>query len=215
MEHLKQDKKRLIIRNCTSDEIEILLHNEEKAIKIEANKELEISTLFDSINLTIKEYYGENSEKLRLSEMVLGFIVSIPLFLINCINLETIDKSIKLPVSFNIPYLDAENEIFINNSAEPLKVCSLMMNSKGVTGEIVYSQEETERQVKEYYKSFAVSLIFPTIIFLAFIIVSICLKSAVSLVVFLTVLCLFYLFVLSIIKQNKKAIKNINNQIRK
>lgn len=215
MEHLKQDKKRLIIRNCTSDEIEILLHNEEKAIKIEANKELEISTLFDSINLTVKEYYGENSEKLRLSEMVLGFIVSIPLFLINCINLETIDKSIKLPVSFNIPYLDAENEIFINNSAEPLKVCSVMMNSKGVTGEIVYSQEETERQAKEYYKSFAVSLIFPTIIFLAFIIVSICLKSAVSLVVFLTVLCLFYLFVLSIIKQNKKAIKNINNQIRK
>ena len=215
MDHLKQDKKRLIIHNCTSDEIEILLHNEEKKIKIEANKELEISTLSDSINLTVKEYYGENSEKLRLSEMVLGFIVSIPLFLINCINLETIDKSIKLPVSFNIPYLDAENEIFINNSAEPLKVCSVMLNGKYVSGEIVYSQEETERQAKEYYKSFAVSLIFPTIIFLAFIIVSICLKSVVSLVVFLTVLCLFSLFILSIIKKNKKAIKNINNQIIK
>ena len=215
MEHLKQDKKRLIIHNCTSDEIEILLHNEEKKIKIEANKELEISTLSDSINLTVKEYYGENSEKLRLSEMVLGFIVSIPLFLINCINLETIDKSIKLPVCFNIPFLDAESEIFINNSAEPLKVCSVMVNGKYVSGEIVYSQEETERQAKEYYKSFAVSLIFPTIIFLAFIIVSICLKSAVSLVVFLTVLCLFSLFVLSIIKKNKKVIKNINNQIRK
>lgn len=215
MEHLKEDKKRLIIHNCTSDEIEILLHNEEKKIKIAANKELEISTLSDNINLTVKEYYGENSEKLRLSEMVLGFIVSIPLFLINCINLETIDKSIKLPVNFNIPYLDAENEIFINNSAEPLKVCSVMVNGKYVSGEIVYSQEETERQVKEYYKSFAVSLIFPTIIFLAFIIVSICLKSVVSLVVFLTVLCLFSLFVLSIIKQNKKAIKNINNQINK
>ena len=215
MEHLKQDKKRLIIHNCTSDEIEILLHNEEKKIKIEANKELEISTLSDSINLTVKEYYGVNSEKLRLSEVVLGFIVSIPLFLMNCLDLETIDKSIKLPVSFNIPYLDAENEIFINNSAEPLKACSVMLNGKYISSEIMYSQEETERQAKEYYKSFAVSLIFPTIIFLAFIIVSICLKSVASLVAFLTVLCLYYLLVLSIIKKNKKVIKNINNQIRK
>lgn len=215
MEYLKEDKKRLIIHNCTSNEIEILLDNEEKAIKIEANKELEISTLSDRINLTVKEYYGENSEKLRLSEVVLGFIVSIPLFLMNYINLETIDKSIKLPVSFNIPYLDAENEIFINNSAEPLKVCSVMLNGQYVSNEIVYSQEETERQVKEYYKSFTVSLIFPTIIFLAFIIVSICLKSVFSLVVFLTVLCLFSLFIFSIIKKNKKSIKNINNQINK
>lgn len=209
MENLISDKKGLIIHNCSSDKIEVLLHNEKKAITIEEKSTSIVSAYSDNISLTVKEYHDENYKKLKISEAVLGSIVSVPLLLINCLRFETVDKSIKLPVNFSLPHLKVKNEIIINNSAEPLKSYSLTLNGESVIGETAYSSDETERQVKEYYKSFAASLIFPIIFFVAFIVLSIYLKSVVSMVVFLCTLFLFSFCILNIYRKNKKVIKNI------
>ena len=214
MEHLIDNKKQLIIRNSTSNKLEMVLHNEERTITVDANSELEVSAYSDSMSLTVKEYYDENFERLKFSEILLGFIVSIPLLLINCLSFETVDQSIELPVKFNLLYFNSDNEIVISNSEERLKGYSLLLNNNAVSGEIVYSQTEIERQVKEYYKSFAVSLIFPTIFFVSFIIVSLCLKNLISLLVFLIAFILFSLCILRIIIKNKKVIKNIATKIR-
>lgn len=208
MEHLSANKNQLIIHNRTSDRIEISLEGKEEII-IKANSSSEVSVYSDSINLTVKEYDGENSESLKLSETLIGFIVSIPLFLINCVSLETVDKSIELPAKFNFLCSNSENEIVISNSKEPLKRYCLSLNGKYVSSETVYSQTEIEHQVKEYNKSFAVSLIFPIIIFIAFVVVSLCLKSMISLLVFLIAFGLFSLCILRIIKKNRKIVKSI------
>lgn len=213
MEHLSVNKNWLIIHNYASSEIEISLDDKDEIIIIKANSLSEVLVHSNSVILTVKEYDGENSESLKFSEILLGFIVSVPLLLINCLHFETVDKSIELPVKFKLLCSNSENEIVISNSEEPLKGYSLSFNNKAVSGEIVYSQIETERQIKEYYKSFAVSLIFPIIFFVTFIIVSLYLKNTLSLLVFLIAFILFSICILKILRKNKKIIKNIINKV--
>lgn len=207
------DKKNLTIHNCTDNDIEIMLQDDEKSLKINSNSTAEVLVYSDSISLTVSEYAEGGSEKLKFSEAVLGAVVSVPLFVLDCINFETVDKSIKLPVKFSWQILEDSNEIFIKDTARTFHMCGLTLNGKTVWGEVVYRHDEIECQIRKYYKSFLVSMILPIIIFMALIIVSVYLKSFILAAVTVIVFHIFAVCISRIYKKDQKIIKSIYERI--
>lgn len=208
MEHLRHYTRgaymqNIKIQNCSNDYIEIIFLDKEFSKILEPNNSFDFTLNKNKISFIVQEYIVKKSFFYDIFEFLFAFLVSIPLWFINYFEVESIDKSIQFPIKFSISNLkdDIDYNIVINNSSEKYKAFNLNINNEFLSGKIEYSEKELLNQIKDYKKSLLISLLFPILVVICLLIVSVKLKNLILLLgtVFIIVLLLFFL-----VKTHKK-----------
>lgn len=205
---------KLKFQNCSNDYIKIIFLDEDLIKILEPNNSFDLTSKQDSMLFIIKKHVDKKSILSQIIEIIIAFLVSIPLWFINYFEIELIDKSIQFPTKFQIFNLanDVDYNIIINNSSEKYKAFNLKVNNEFISGEIEYSKKEFDSQIQEYKKSLLISWLFPILVIVCLLIASLYLKNLILFLIVFFIVGLLIFFLAKTCKKNNFIINKIKQE---
>lgn len=165
------------IENKTQDDIIIYYTEDSKRIALAPDESVQVNDeeLKDRVDIVVSENIKEVSKVRAMLSTLLGFVVSVPLALLDAFELESVCKSLQFTVKGNInreKYDFSDCVITVLESKENLKKYALAINGVKIPTEPFYTVAEFEKEMKNYNQSFAMPFCLPL---LFFAVVGICL----------------------------------------
>lgn len=162
MEHLIYDSVKPIITNSTETDIEVAV-DKAYTLSVAAGESVSIVTKNGSTVLSIREKRTKISWLYKIFGIITATIISIPLWLLNVMEFESIEKSIKLPVEFELT-VNGDNEIFILDSDNAMQAYAVKINDEKIEGTVKYTYDDLRYEYIKFIESFIILLIFPIVI---------------------------------------------------
>lgn len=162
MEHLIYDSVKPIITNSTETDIEVSV-DKAYTLSVAAGESVSIVTKNGSTVLSIREKRTKISWLYKIFGIITATIISIPLWLLNVMEFESIEKSIKLPVEFELT-VNGDNEIFILDSDNAMQAYAVKINDEKIEGTVKYNYDDLRYEYIKFIESFIILLIFPIVI---------------------------------------------------
>ena len=132
-------------------------------LKLRPNENVILNIDNDNLCFKVSEYTEKSSFLMKSLGIILMLLFSIILTILECIESESIQKSLKFSAKCEINDLSSneDNEIVIKNSTKRLIAFSVSLNGKALNGTIDITEEELKKQVKKYYQMEILKLSFP------------------------------------------------------
>lgn len=108
---------------------------------------------------------------------------------------------------------DVDYNVYINDSSEKYHAFCLKVNNEIIAGKIECSQDELIRQIREYKKSMIISWLFPILIIICLLIISIYFANLFLGIITFLIAGLFGFLALKVYRKNKRIIKRIEQNL--
>ncbi len=165
----------------------------------------------DNIRFKISEYEEKQSFILHLFGIVLSILISLPLFLLDCFQAESIEDNLKFSTRYDINdlSLNSENEIIIKRSNKKLVAFSTALNGQALDGKISITENELKKQIKTYNESRFIILFTPSVLLFALGVIIFIFSSKIGGTLFLLFLFAILFFIFKGKKKDKAVIETI------
>lgn len=192
--------KKIHIKNNSDSPIKILIDNQQ--IFIDADKSESIET--DKDTALIEIYEDDRKENKALS-FILSFLISIPLVLMEAMELEGIKKHLYLPTKAQFK-LEDNNSLVIKSRQRGHTLFAVSNNDMPLSTHPIYTRETIDKAVKDYKREqYATMAFLPILITIFFFVLIILSKKAVCLILLIPV-ALFLFQITKLKKTNDKYI---------
>lgn len=209
MEHLIYDSVKSIITNSTETDIEVSV-DKAYTLSIAAGESVSIVTKNGSIVLSIREKRTKISWLYKIFGIITATLISIPLWLLNVMEFESIEKSIKLPVEFELT-VNGDNEIFILDSNNAMQAYAVKINDKKIEGTVKYTYDDLRYEYIKFIESFIILLIFPIIITIITLVLTLKYKNLGLIMATIIFIVLLIFCTVKTIYKSKRFIKKLMN----
>ncbi|MCM1286045.1 MAG: hypothetical protein NC213_06045 [Acetobacter sp.] len=192
--------KNINFQNNSDSPLKISIDNQQIFIDINKSKSIEI----DKDTALIEVYEDDRNDNNALS-FVLAFIISIPLVLMEAIEIEGIKNHIYLPTKAYLE-LECDNSIVIESWQRGHMMFALSHNKLPLSTSPIYTKETIDKAVKDYKREqIAAFTFFPLLITILFLVLIILSKKAICLILLIPV-ALIVFHIIKLKKSNDKYI---------
>ena len=209
MEHLIYDSVKPIITNSTETDIEVSV-DKAYTLSVAAGECVSIVTKNGSIVLSIREKRTKISWLYKIFGIITATIISIPLWLLNVMEFESIEKSIKLPVEFELT-VNGDNEIFILDSDNAMQAYAVKINDEKIEGTVKYTYDDLRYEYIKFIESFIILLIFPIVITIIMLVLTLKYKNLGLIMATIIFIVLLIFCTVKTIYKSKRFIKKLMN----
>ena len=209
MEHLIYDSVKPIITNSTETDIEVSV-DKSYTLSVAAGESVSIVTKNGSTILSIREKRTKISWLYKIFGIITATIISIPLWLLNVMEFESIEKSIKLPVEFELT-VNGDNEIFILDSDNAMQAYAVKINDEKIEGTVKYTYDDLRYEYIKFIESFIILLIFPIVITIIMLVLTLKYKNLGLIMTTIIFIVLLIFCTVKMIYKSKRFIKKLMN----
>lgn len=209
MEHLIYDSVKPIITNSTETDIEVSV-DKAYTLSVAAGESVSIVTKNGSIVLSIREKRTKISWLYKIFGIITATIISIPLWLLNVMEFESIEKSIKLPVEFELT-VNGDNEIFILDSDNAMQAYAVKINDEKIEGTVKYTYDDLRYEYIKFIESFIILLIFPIVITIIMLVLTLKYKNLGLIMATIIFIVLLIFCTVKTIYKSKRFIEKLMN----
>lgn len=193
--------KTINFKNSSDTPIKISIDNQQIFIDADKSESIEIGK-----DTALIEIYEDDRNNNKTLSFILAFIISIPLVLLEAIELEGIKKYINLPTKAYFE-LGNDNNIVIENWQRGHMLFAVSNNDTPSNAEPIYTKENIDKVVKDYKREqYATMAFLPLLIVILFLVLIILSKKAICLILLFPVA----LFLFQIKKLKKSDDKYID-----
>lgn len=209
MEHLIYDSVKPIITNSTETDIEVSV-DKAYTLSVAAGESVSIVTKNGSTVLSIREKRTKISWLYKIFGIITATIISIPLWLLNVMEFESIEKSIKLPVEFELT-VNGDNEIFILDSDNAMQAYAVKINDEKIEGTVKYTYDDLRYEYIKFIESFIILLIFPIVITIIMLVLTLKYKNLGLIMATIIFIVLLIFCTVKTIYKSKRFIEKLMN----
>ncbi len=193
--------------NLSNEDIEIIIDNE-TTILVKSKTSINYICKKEIATILVKEYVEEISIIQRLIGYFMAFFISIPLWFISYFEVCSIEKDLLFPAKFKINEFKVK-KIEIEKSDKKFEAFSVKIDNIKLEDTLYITESELRRQINDYRTSIIISSIFPLIIVLFLLFISIHLKNIIIGFVFSFVVVILFITFIKVKKKNKKIINTL------